>query len=97
MATTLSVIQAPIHQRAASRLSNVTTTWRTRIAQALCAINGHERYRHLTAERVCLRCLLCGHETRGWTLSDIPRPHDRGTTRAHVARVTSIASHRRTA
>lgn len=95
MATMTSAIQSPVHQRTASRLVAVTSAWRTRIAQALCAINGHERYRHLTADRVCLRCLICGHETPGWTLTPA-RPHERGIAIAASPRVRSIA-HRRTA
>ena len=96
MATMISAIQSPVHQRTASRLAAVASAWRTRIAQALCALNGHERYRHLTADRVCLRCLICGHETTGWTLTPAARPHERGIPLAPSPRVRSIG-HRRTA
>jgi hypothetical protein len=71
MATTLSVLRAPLRpsETIGTRLAAGAGRVYTRVTQMLCAINGHERYRHLTADRVCLRCLLCGHETRGWTLS----------------------------
>jgi hypothetical protein len=97
MASTFPVIHVPVHQRAAARLVSLSSAWRARIVQALCGMSGHERYRHLTADRVCLRCLLCGHETAGWDLSTpAARPHDRGIPLA-PPRVRPIQSHRRTA
>jgi hypothetical protein len=96
MASTFPVIHVPVHQRAAARLVSATSTWRTRMVQALCGLSGHERYRHLTANRVCLRCLLCGHETAGWDLSGPEaRPHERGVQLG--PRIRPIGSRRRTA
>jgi hypothetical protein len=34
----------------------------------ICALSGHESYRHFEKNRVYLRCVACGHESTGWTI-----------------------------
>lgn len=34
--------------------------------QALCGLNGHDRYLHVDGTRVTLRCVACQHESPGW-------------------------------
>lgn len=44
------------------------TFWR-RLARWWCGIVGHEIVRAYERERIYGRCLLCGHETIGWSLA----------------------------
>jgi hypothetical protein len=43
---------------------------RKRTRQALCVVinGGHELYRARTDTKLYQQCLLCGHETHGWTI-----------------------------
>lgn len=34
----------------------------------ICALRGHENYRHFEKNRVYLQCVSCGHESAGWTI-----------------------------
>lgn len=34
--------------------------------QALCGVQGHDRYLHVAGTRVTLRCVSCHHESPGW-------------------------------
>jgi hypothetical protein len=49
-------------------------TIRRALRSLLClVVNGrHEFYQARTVARVFQRCLLCGHETRGWDVSITP-------------------------
>ena len=41
-----------------------------RVLQTICAVHGHELMLHYERGRICLRCIDCGHETTGWSLTD---------------------------
>ena len=43
------------------------------LKRLLCALRGHENYRHFEKNRVYLQCVACGHESTGWTI-DTRRP-----------------------
>ena len=43
------------------------------LTRLICAIRGHENYRHFEKNRVYLQCIGCGHESPGWTV-DARRP-----------------------
>ena len=38
----------------------------TLVRQALCGLNGHDRYLHVDGSRVTLRCVGCQHDSPGW-------------------------------
>ena len=38
------------------------------LRQAMCGIGGHDYYVRSTADRMFLRCLVCGRETNGWRI-----------------------------
>ena len=43
------------------------------LKRLICALRGHESYRHFEKNRVYLQCIACGHESPGWTI-DTRRP-----------------------
>ncbi len=43
------------------------------IRRALCAILGHSMLLHFEPNRLALRCILCGMQTRGWSLDVRPQ------------------------
>ena len=40
-----------------------------RLREFACAMRGHETVLHFEPDRLALRCLSCGHQTPGWTLT----------------------------
>ena len=38
------------------------------LKRLICALRGHENYRHFEKNRVYLQCVACGHESTGWTI-----------------------------
>ena len=40
--------------------------------QTFCALHGHDNLRQFERNRVFLRCVSCGHETPGWSLTEAP-------------------------
>jgi hypothetical protein len=38
----------------------------------LCGVTGHDRLLQFDRQRISLRCIRCGHETRGWTIGAEP-------------------------
>jgi len=36
------------------------------LRQAMCGLQGHDRYLHVEGARVTLRCVSCQHESPGW-------------------------------
>lgn len=38
------------------------------LRRLLCGLMGHDMVKHFEPQRLSLRCLSCGAETRGWTL-----------------------------
>ena len=47
---------------------------------AACAWHGHEWILHASADRLCLRCLVCGVETHGWSINVAPALRSHSTT-----------------
>lgn len=48
---------------------------RRQLKRAFCVLNGgHELYPAHSSTRLFQRCLLCGHETRGWDLAQREKP-----------------------
>jgi hypothetical protein len=43
------------------------------LRQLLCGLRGHDEVLHREPDRLALRCLVCGHQTRGWSLG--PESH----------------------
>ena len=38
------------------------------LKRLICALRGHENYRHVEKNRVYLQCVACGHESTGWII-----------------------------
>ncbi|MCC6162369.1 MAG: hypothetical protein IT182_03365 [Acidobacteria bacterium] len=36
------------------------------LQQAICGMQGHDRYLHVEGSRVTLRCVSCRHDSPGW-------------------------------
>jgi hypothetical protein len=43
-----------------------------RVRQMVCSLHGHDSLLQFERDRMFLRCVSCGHETPGWSLSDTP-------------------------
>jgi hypothetical protein len=43
-----------------------------RIRQVFCGIHGHDNLLRFERDRICLKCVSCGHETPGWELTETP-------------------------
>ena len=54
------------------------------LQRIMCGLRGHEAVLHFERHRLSLRCLNCGHETRGWILQSETR---------HAARSIDNLSH----
>jgi hypothetical protein len=48
------------------------TAMATRIRQMFCAVHGHDNLLQFERDRLCLKCVSCGHESPGWELSETP-------------------------
>src|SRR5687767_15148955 len=46
----------------------------TRVRQVICGIHGHDTLLQFERDRICLKCVSCGHETPGWALTETPPP-----------------------
>ena len=46
---------------------------RRQVRQFVCGLHGHDTLVLFEPDRMCLRCVSCGHESRGWCLAD-PTP-----------------------
>jgi hypothetical protein len=46
-----------------------TVGWRLR--ETACAVRGHDYLLHHANRRLCLRCVVCGHETPGWLVASM--------------------------
>ena len=44
------------------------------IREAFCGLHGHDSMLRFEQERLCLKCVSCGHESPGWELNQTP-PH----------------------
>jgi hypothetical protein len=38
------------------------------LKRVFCSLRGHEEYLHFDNNRVYLQCVVCGHESPGWTV-----------------------------
>ena len=45
-----------------------------RVRQAFCGLHGHDSLLQFEQDRMCLKCVSCGHESSGWELADTPPP-----------------------
>ena len=42
------------------------------IREAFCGLHGHDNMLRFEHDRLCLKCVSCGHESPGWELKDTP-------------------------
>ena len=42
------------------------------VRQAFCGMHGHDSLVQFERNRMCLRCVSCGHESPGWALDKTP-------------------------
>jgi hypothetical protein len=59
--------QAPPAERLGDRVLD-------RIREAFCGLHGHDNLLQFEQDRLCLKCVSCGHESPGWELNEVP-PH----------------------
>ena len=53
---------------AAPAIQETVREARRRVRIVVCALHGHNLLLHFErGQRVCLRCVNCGHETPGWS------------------------------
>ena len=54
----------------ATTFKQIMSRMRVKTRQVLCTVvnGGHELYRARTDTKLYQQCLLCGHETSGWTI-----------------------------
>ena len=43
-----------------------------RVRQMFCGLHGHDSLLQFERDRICLKCVSCGHETPGWELTETP-------------------------
>src|SRR5262245_41882637 len=56
-----------------------------RLRQMLCGVRGHDVFMQFQRNRMFLRCVSCGHESPGWTLTETPPTVTvRGDARRHM-------------
>lgn len=66
-------------------------TWiRGPLRQFLCGLGGHELMRSYSPGRICLRCVVCAHESPGWILKESRQPNAK-VKRARVFRPAAAA------
>src|SRR5579864_6061254 len=55
------------------------------IRQVICGLHGHDAMLQFEHDRMCLRCVSCGHQTSGWELNEAPPTVTvRGDARRHA-------------
>jgi hypothetical protein len=42
------------------------------VGQVYCGLHGHDNLLHFEGDRLCLKCVSCGHESAGWELDEAP-------------------------
>ena len=42
------------------------------LREAYCGMHGHDSLLQFELDRMCLKCVSCGHESPGWELSKAP-------------------------
>ena len=65
------------------RLERALDVLRTFVRETACAAGGHDYLVQASANRICLRCTDCGHETPGWPIGASVTPNRDVSTRAH--------------
>ena len=48
------------------------TTVAARVRQMFCGMHGHDSLLQFEQDRMFLRCVSCGHESPGWSLTETP-------------------------
>jgi hypothetical protein len=43
-----------------------------KVRQVICGMHGHDNLLQFERDRMFLRCVSCGHETPGWSLTETP-------------------------
>ena len=64
----------PTTSEAHRAVNGIVARVRVWLRQSYCGLHGHDNLLQFEKDRMCLRCVSCGHQTPGWELSDIPRP-----------------------
>jgi len=54
--------------------AEVLPEFRARAREWICALHGHDNLMQFSPTRLYVRCVTCGHETRGWRMDP---PHYR--------------------
>ena len=56
-----------------------------RLRQMFCGLHGHDNLLQFEQERMFLKCVSCGHQTPGWSLTEAPPTVTaRGDARRHA-------------
>jgi hypothetical protein len=67
----------------------------SRVRQMFCGLHGHDTLPQFEKDRICLKCVSCGHETPGWALTETPPAITvRGENRRRVLRPQLIGARR---
>lgn len=67
------------------------------LRQTMCGLHGHDTYLQFEHDRMFLRCVSCGHESRGWELdaepptAQVQEPQCQALTSAPLVRERKIA------
>jgi len=59
-------------RRAQGTEDGLGTTVLAWMRKTYCGLHGHDSYLQFEQDRMCLRCVSCGHETPGWALNETP-------------------------
>jgi hypothetical protein len=43
-----------------------------RVREVFCGLHGHDSMLQFEQDRLCLKCVSCGHESPGWELNETP-------------------------
>jgi len=69
-----------------------------RMREMFCGLHGHDNFLQFEQDRMCLKCVSCGHETPGWELNEAPPTRRlQGDTRRHKLARRPLADVRRIA
>ena len=50
----------------------LATRMLTQVRQTFCGMHGHDSLLQFEQDRMFLRCVSCGHESPGWSLTETP-------------------------
>jgi hypothetical protein len=98
IADRLSVIETTTSDADVRRAHSVRKGVLARLSQLYCGLHGHDNLMHFEKKRVYLQCASCGHETPGWTLTEMPpKTALVGDSRRHVLTHPHLVGARRIA